>query len=102
AEMQGDELVKLYNEKTGYCNEATPRFEHSTLNKVTGSAKDMSFIVSRDDNDWRFVISGTDLTTEREARKLGILVPSPNLKFEAKAGVWMLTGQCIMTVDHAQ
>jgi hypothetical protein len=102
AEMIGNELAKRYSDKAPVCAEATPRLADSTLDEVTGSSRGMSFIVSRDDNDWRFVISGTDLTTEREGRKLRILVPSPQVNYEAKAEVWMITGQCIMTTDQRQ
>jgi hypothetical protein len=76
--------------------------EHSTLETVTGSAQNMSFIVSRDDNDWRFIISSTNLTTEREGRELRILVPKPGVNYDAKAGVWMLTGQCVMTINQGR
>jgi hypothetical protein len=97
AEMQGEELATNYNNKVDICDKVTSRFESLTLNEVSGSSGGLSFIVSRDDNDWRFVISGTDLTTEREGRKLRILSPSPYLNFKAQADVWMITGQCIMT-----
>jgi hypothetical protein len=103
AEMLGIDLAKFYSLKAPLCSEATPSLENSTLNEITGSARGMSFIVSRDDNDWRFIISGTDLTTERRGRELRIRAPSlSQVKHEAKAGVWMITGQCIMTTDQSR
>jgi hypothetical protein len=102
AEMQGADLVKMYSEFAPPCTQATPSFEQSTLNKVKGSAHDMSFIINRDDNDWRFVISGIDLTTEREGRKLRILAPQPQINYDAEADVWMITGQCIMTTNQGR
>jgi hypothetical protein len=104
AEMQGADLATLYNGLDGpFCNEAKPSFENSTLNKVAGSTRrEMSFIVSRDDNNWRFVISGTDLTTEREGRELRIVMPKPGVSYDAKAGVWMVTGQCVMTINQGR
>ena len=105
-EIQGRDLVSLFNRRDNkpFCNEATLNFENSTLNKVTGSTRDgeMSFIVSRDDNDWRFVISGADLRTEREGRKLRIAVPMPGVNYDAKADVWMFTGQCVMTMNQGR
>jgi hypothetical protein len=102
AEMQGQYLATIYGTNTPtFCeNQAMPSFDHSTLDAARGSVGLMSFEVSRDDNDWRFIISGTDLTTQRSARKLRILSPGPAINFDAKAGVWMITGQCIMTANQ--
>ena len=102
AEMQEADLAKMYGHKNSLCNEAKPSFDQSALNEITGSAEEMSFIVSRDDNDWRFIISGTDLMTEREGRKLRILAPRSRVNFDAKADVWMLTGQCVMTINQGR
>ena len=97
AEMQGSGLAKLYNQQGNTCSEATISFTDKTIDKVTGAAGRMMFAVSRDDKDWRFIMSNTDLTTEREGRKLRILAPSPLVNYDAKAEIWMITGQCIMT-----
>ena len=100
AEMQGPFLARMYSQGAPVCSEVKPSFEHSTLNKVAGSAREMSFIVSRDDNDWRFIISRTELTTEREGRELRILALQPGINYDAEADVWMITGQCIMTTNE--
>lgn len=95
--MQGSGLAKLYNQQGNTCSEATVSFADKTIDEVTGAGGRMIFALSRDDKDWRFIMSNTDLTTEREGRKLRILAPSPLVNYDDKAEIWMITGQCIMT-----
>jgi hypothetical protein len=66
---------------------------------VARSTSPVSIILQRDDNDWRFIMSATELTTEREERKTRILVPPQRgVKYEALASSVFLTGECLLTL----
>jgi hypothetical protein len=56
-----------------------------------------SLEVARDDVEWRFVLSGTSITTEKRARELRIMAPpNPLIKWQAMADVDFITGECIL------
>jgi hypothetical protein len=77
------------------CGHPLERLEDS----VARSTSPVSIILQRDDNDWRFIMSVTELTTEREERKTRILVPpQPGIKYEALANSVFLTGECLLTL----
>jgi hypothetical protein len=53
--------------------------------------------VARDDVEWRFVLSGTSITIEKRARELRITTPpNPLIKWQSKADVYFITGECIL------
>jgi hypothetical protein len=54
-----------------------------------------SIEIMRDDAEWRFVLSRTDLTTEKYARELRTSTPNPPIQFKAEATVYFVTGECI-------
>jgi hypothetical protein len=105
-EIRGSKLAELYHYGGRKLCDADAEVsfhdsKKSIIDKVTGNNMSrMSFVVRRDDNDWRFMLSNSELTTEREGRELRIKVPNPQLHFDAEAKIWMITGQCIMTNDN--
>jgi hypothetical protein len=56
--------------------------------------KNMALDVERDDIEWRFVLSSTDLTTTRRSRQLR--VSSPRFEFAPEADVHFFTGECVL------
>jgi hypothetical protein len=56
-----------------------------------------SLEVARDDVEWRFVLSGTSIMTEKRARELRITaLPNPLIHWQAMADVYFITGHCIL------
>jgi hypothetical protein len=70
------------------------------LEEVRGSlsvgqtGRDLSLDIARDDAEWHFVLSRTDLTTSKRSRELRVMVPSQ--EFKPEASVDFLTGECIL------
>jgi hypothetical protein len=62
---------------------------HATLNRHL-----MAIRLERDDQDWRFIMSRTGVTTLRKARELRADVPIR--KWEPSADVIFATGECVM------
>lgn len=52
--------------------------------------------IARDDLDWRFILSNTDLTTEKQARELRVRSPNSPFRVEAEANVYFITGECVL------
>jgi hypothetical protein len=74
---------------------------HDAIERVSAtSSQRTSLIVMRDDADWRFIASWTDLDTARSAREMDITHPIPNYHRTPAARVSMMTGECIMTSGH--
>jgi hypothetical protein len=69
--------------------------ELEQLRASIGPPSLMSLDLMRDDIEWRFVLSRTDITTEKEARKLRVTSPSFH-QWEANATVYFMTGECIL------
>jgi hypothetical protein len=62
-----------------------------------GKPRLQSLEVARDDVEWRFVLSSTSITTEKRARELRITAPpNPLIKWQAKADIYFITGECIL------
>jgi hypothetical protein len=56
-----------------------------------------SLEMARDDVEWRFVLSGTSIMTEKRARELRITAPpNPLIHWQAMAHVYFITGDCIL------
>jgi hypothetical protein len=53
--------------------------------------------VSRDDTEWRFIATGSDVTTKRKAREINIQAPK-QVPWSAGADVWTLTGECVLDI----
>jgi hypothetical protein len=106
-ELRGNELSQMFR---GYlCARAhisffhvaapsnTEEMEPGNIEQMSESDRDAShvFLLNQDDNSWRFALSGTDLTTMRQSRKLNIENPK-GPRFVAEAGVWLMTGECVL------
>lgn len=103
-ELSGNDLVEIYN--SDYCSQIVKEDSQvdragsqnvPALNKVTGvllRSSPMSVVVDKEDVDWRFILSLTDLTTVRDSRRLRILVPKLGNSFDPKASTWFITGEC--------
>jgi hypothetical protein len=69
-----------------------------------------TLLLHRADTDWRFVISSSDLTTDKDARELNgsnYIDRHPwkqdrswTLTFDAKASAWLMTGTCKLVVGR--
>jgi hypothetical protein len=71
--------------------------ELKDLQVSMGKPRLQSLEVARDDVEWRFVLSGTNITTEKRARELRITAPpNPLIKWQAMADVYFITGECIL------
>jgi hypothetical protein len=71
--------------------------ELRNLRASIGKPRLQSLEVARDDVEWRFVLSSTSITTEKRARELRITAPpNPLIKWQAEAGVYFITGECIL------
>ena len=52
--------------------------------------------LANDDVGWRFILSRSDVTTEKRARELRVHNPNSPFKAEAYASVYFLTGECVV------
>jgi hypothetical protein len=109
AEIKGDGLVQTYNNSLSsyVCRPlVNVSYDNKSLESISGSFSSQtttnSLIISRDDNSWRFLMSGVSLTTERHGRKLRIIAPQPGVAYEASASTWIETGECVLTVGSSQ
>jgi hypothetical protein len=64
-----------------------------------GSGEWISVELRRADHDWQMLAYGGFLTTDRNARRLNVVMPkprnSPSLHYEAKATTYLITGPCV-------
>jgi hypothetical protein len=107
-ELSGNDIVELYNRD--YCSQIMKVFRQSRqvggqstwlLKSITGVfLGPMSVVVAKDDADWRYIMSFTDLTTSRESREMRILHPKFKL-FDPKASTSFVTGECILETDNS-
>ena len=77
-------------------------FKDRPLNAVSANlrtSRPISLILVKDDGDWRFILSSTNLETEKSARELRV---GSTFAYDIKssASLWMLTGECIMATSH--
>jgi hypothetical protein len=93
-----DQSVQIDTKLTHVGNQSFQALEQ--VESVTTHYRPMSLLVHRDDADWRFVLSSTDLTTVRESRQLRATFPQPQITFDPKASTWFLTGECVMTAGQ--
>jgi hypothetical protein len=104
-EVQGEGLAHLFSKDV--CRQSVlldPDIRlpgHDDLYRVTATStwygsQPMSLFVDRADTDWRFVISGSRLNTDKEARDLNAMpgATHPGVTYSAEADAWMMTGTC--------
>jgi len=114
-EIQGNGLAHLFSQNI--CSQSmSVEFEqgHPGISRVEATSSDygrrhpMSLFIHRADTDWRFAISGSGLTTDKEARDLNgndiathPFGPSkPAITYSAKADTWLMTGTCKLVVGR--
>jgi hypothetical protein len=56
----------------------------------------ISLDIAREDAEWRFVLSRTDITTERHARELRVSPVTHNMEWRAETSMSFYTGECIL------
>jgi hypothetical protein len=92
-----DQRVYVHNKYYPIADRKAPDLEGID---AVGVRDTNSFSIHRADADWRFVLSSTDLTTDRESKRLRTTVPyiAPSREsiFDPKASVSLLTGECTM------
>jgi hypothetical protein len=52
--------------------------------------------LARDDIEWRFILSRSDITTEKRARELRVHNPNSPFTVKVYASAYFLTGECII------
>jgi hypothetical protein len=87
--------------ETNSCTQLLQLHKHTTseLENAEGIViypRQMTVVITRDDNDWRFVLSKTHLSTTRSTRMSKIEVPQVAQFFTPEARVNFVTGECIM------
>jgi len=109
-EIKGNQLATRYNvssceqsvqidtESTHIGNQSFNTIEK--IESVTTFYSPFTLLVHRDDAGWRFVLSYTDLMTAQDSRQLRATLPQGSISYDPKAGVWFLTGECILTTGH--
>jgi hypothetical protein len=61
-----------------------------------GASAPMSLIIERDDVEWRFIISMTELLTSKGARELRYGHNDQSIQWKSEAKVSFITGECIL------
>lgn len=106
AEINGTNMAEFF--RHGLCSQrlkvnydyhiaegGAPDLKRIEAAEVYGGVR--SLLVARDDADWRFTFSSTDLLTSREARRLRVAVPNPRIVGNPDANISILSGECVMT-----